>query len=402
MGMGRLSFILSVCALAISMSGSSIQAEEQETLENRVANLEQQLKGPKNVLNSLEWHGGVLGFYQGTKLGTLDDTQFEDVNSLGFAADLELNFSPIENGKVYLRAHAGEGQGSDDEIEEAAAVFADLNTISDDNPEDQAFDLLEAYYAHEFLDGAFVLSVGKTEPLAFLDGNSFANCEVEQFVGKAFVNNPMLDSEDEYAPLLALGWQFAEQLGLTLVLQSTSRPRLEEEAQKDEYTDVFNNPFLGIELAFSPVFGVRQGNYRVYGWTQTYEHPELASSRETEGWGVGLSLDQYLNEELGVFGRFAYSNEDVYEVPWFLSGGLNLEGIIPSRAEDNLGLGFAALLSNDDLADRDVEYQLEAYYRAELNENLAIGPHFQLVLNPGGNENSDEIVGGMLRASASF
>ena len=46
------------------------------------------------------------------------------------------------------------------------------------------------------------------------------------------VNNPVLDSEDEYAPLLALRAVPSEQLALAFVVQSSSRPLLDEEQQK--------------------------------------------------------------------------------------------------------------------------------------------------------------------------
>jgi hypothetical protein len=39
-------------------------------------------------------------------------------------------------------------------------------------------------------------------------------------------------------------------------------------------------------------------------------------------------------------------SKDVYVTTWEASGGVNLKGLIPGRAEDNLGLGVAALITD--------------------------------------------------------
>jgi hypothetical protein len=350
----------------------------------------------------VSFHGGVVGFYQGTNRPTIEETRFRNPDGLGYVADLSITFSPHPAGELYLRVHAGEGDGGDRFLEPAGALFADLNTLNDDHPENDRFRLLEAFYTHTFLDESYFLSVGKTEPLAFMDENAFANDEYRQFVGKAFVNNPVLDSEDEYGPLLALGASPFEGWAFTFIYQSSSRPLLDEEDQKSVWDRVFSKTFLAGQATFSPAPGGLEGNYRLYAWTQTYDHPRVEREGVEKGWGIGLSLDQMISEKVGVFARVGYQNREVYEVPWFWSVGANLSGIIPGRELDNLGIGIAGLAANNRLENDGTELHLESYYRWVISSHMAITPSLQYVRNPLGNRDNDGVFAGMLRAEISF
>jgi hypothetical protein len=286
--------------------------EKKETLERKKESEAINLIAKK--LGTLSIHGGVVGYYQGASKAKIGGTSFENPDGAGYVADLELSFEPIENGEFYLRLHAGEGDGADRDLEEAGALFADLNTMNDDNPGDGDFDLLECYYTHSFLDGRLFFSIGKTEPVVFIDDNEFANDEAGQFVGKPFVNDPVLDSEDEFGPLMAVGFSPSERFSLVALIQSSSHPLAAEDEQKDIWEDIFEKPLFAGQLTYSPAIGGLGGNYRLYGWVQTYDHPEIDGSGTDEGWGIGISVDQKINEKVGLFGRLGYHNEEVYEV----------------------------------------------------------------------------------------
>jgi len=353
-------------------------------------------------LGTLCIHGGVVGFYQGMTNADIAGRKFKNPDGVGFVADLEFGFSPIESGQLTLRIHAGEGDGADRDLEAEGGLFADVNTINDDNPGDDGVRLLDVFYTQTFLEGRLSVSVGKTEPLAFIDDNAFANDEYAQFVGKPFVNNPVLDSENEYAPLVALWAAPTEAWAVTAVLQSSSRPLLEEDQQKGSFERVFDKPFVAAQAAFKPAPAGLEGNYRIYGWAQTYDHPKIEGEGSEEGWGIGLSLDQKIHEKVGLFGRFGYQNEGVYKVPWFWSAGTNLKGLLPAGEEDEWGLGIAGLKANDDLEEDGMELHLETYWRFRLGEHLALTPDLQYVLNPLGDEDNDGLLVGMIRAEAYF
>jgi hypothetical protein len=401
--------------------------EEQESLTKRQAaktekNIEDKIgEALEERFGSLEIHGGAVLYYQGSQVHQLNGENADSPSGAGFTADLELTWKPalplVEDGKFYARIHAGDGTGADRggrPNNPVNVLLANLNTIADDNTDgnDTNLNLLEAFYTHEFFDKTLNLNAGKTKSLLFLDGNAFANNDKKQFVGKPFVNNSVLDSESEYAPLLGGEWNPLEMLAFSVVGTSTSRPYVEgtplENTAKSNYDNVFSTPFLGSQLTVSPKFGEREGNYRLYSWYAGYNHSKLDSDRnpidgqKDKGWGVGISADQQVTEIIGLFGRFAWNNDDVYVVQWEASGGVNLKGLIPGRAEDNLGVGFAALTPGDRYSENDPEYHLEAYYRLAVTENLAFTPDLQYVWNPGGDSSNDGIFAGMVRGEFNF
>ena len=324
----------------------------------------------------------------------------------------------VEDGEFFVRIHAGNGTGADRGgrgKSPADVLLANLNTVADDNSDegsDSGIRLLEAHYTHGFFDGQLTVTGGKGEQLGFLDDNAFANDEGRQFVGKPFVNNTVLDSENEFTPLIGVRFTPVEILALSLVGASTSRPYVEGSPlagdSKSKYDNVFSTPFVGGQVALSPKFGGLEGNYRLYGWYAGYDHARLDRDRnfiageKDKGWGVGISADQQLSEMIGLFGRAAYNNEDVYVVKWEASGGLNVKGLIPGRDEDEIGLGIAALVPDSRFARDDPEVHLELYYRIAVTENLAFTPDLQYVFNPGGNSDNDGVFAGMIRGEFNF
>ncbi len=402
--------------------------EELEALKQRVELLERKLreksesekeiaeevKELKEKLGSLEIHGGAVVYYQGANADKVDGEELSNPSGTGYVADLELSFKPHEDGEFYMRLHAGEGTGADEKLGEM--LFANLNTIADDNPEDNTFNLLEAYYTHELFNGKLSLTIGKTEPLAFVDDNEFANDEAAQFVGKPFVNNPIIDSEDEYAPIVALTFSPAENFEISALVQSNQSTTITWDGgewvakEKSVYDDVFDNPFYAVQLKYSAEFNGLPGNYRLYFWDDSADHIKIGQPTDNptkkpstdDGWGVGISIDQMVTENVGVFARASWANDDVYEIEQFYSAGISITGLFNSRPKDTLGFGVAAVVPNDKLENDDVEYHFEGYYRFQISENFAITPDFQFVANPHGDSDNDNVFAGMVRAEFSF
>ncbi len=398
-------------------------AEKKQTAKTEKKIDEKIEEALEERFGTLEIHGGAIVYYQDSRTDELDGAKADSPSGAGFAADLELTWKPalpvVEDGAFFLRIHAGNGTGADrtggGRIKPAEVLLSNLNTIADDNSDeddDSGLRLLEAHYTHHFFDEKLSITGGKAEPLGFLDDNAFANDEGKQFIGKPFVNNSVLDSENEYTPLIGIKFMPVELLSLSLVGASTSRPQVEgtplENTSKSKYDNVFSTPFVGGQLTVSPKFGALEGNYRLYGWYAGYDHAKLDADRnfiagqKDEGWGLGISADQQLTETIGLFGRFGWNNEDVYVVKWEASGGLNLKGLIPGREEDEIGIGFAGLVPDSRFAADDPEYHLEVYYRIAVTDNLAFTPDLQYVWNPGGNSDNDGVFAGMVRAEFGF
>ncbi len=388
------------------------QLKEKNKKEEEVA---KEVEEIKEKLGSLEIHGGATLYYQGATVDKIDGQKYKNPSGTGYTADLEISFKPTDTGEFYMRLHGGQGTGADGNgISDA--LYANLNTLADDNPDNDRFDLLEAYYTQELLNGKLNVLIGKTEPFALIDDNEYANDEVSQFVGKPFVNNPILDGEDTYAPIVALTVSPIEKLELTALVQSNDQSSLSWNGKewvvkdKDIYSDVFDKPFYAVQLKYSSEIGGLPGNYRIYYWNDSADHIKINEPTDNpnrkpstgDGWGVGVSIDQKIAENIGVFARASWANDDVYEVEQFYSVGASIDGLVPSRPKDTLGVGIAALLPNDKLKNDDTEYHFEGYYRIEVSENFHITPDFQYVVNPHGNNDNDNIFAGMIRAEFSF
>lgn len=386
-----------------STEGANIAQEE---IKPKLPEIKEELEEKEK---NLEIHGSAVGFYQNGHSRVIDGQDIGESASFGIVGDLTVvyrpDFLPWSGAKLFVRVHAGEGKGADKQLGER--LFGNLNTIADDSNQSNhdgpgPFRFLEAYYGQEFFDGKLIAVVGKSEPLAFVDNNDFANNEYTQFVGKPFVNNPVLDCEDQYGPIVALSYAPSESFSFTALLFSSGYPNGADDIQKSVYDHPFENPTVAAQFAWSPKFGELAGNYRIYFWNATYDHPEIDENGSEAGWGVGLSLDQQITQQIGLFARFSIENKDVYEVDRFWAAGVNFKGIIPTRDDDEIGLGIAGLVASSRLEDRGTELHTEAYYRFVVNKYFAVSPDFQYVLDPLGDNNNHSVVAGMLRCEFSF
>ena len=108
--------------------------------------------------------------------------------------------------------------------------------------------------------------------------------------------------------------------------------------------------------------------------------------------GVYFLGEQKLTEAVSVFLRYGMASSEVNQVASNLSAGLVLNGLIPSRGEDSLGMGFTYVKNGDEFRTsqdvagtpvRESETTLEVTYRIEAVPGIAIQPDFQYVFNPG-------------------
>jgi porin len=123
-------------------------------------------------------------------------------------------------------------------------------------------------------------------------------------------------------------------------------------------------------------------------------------------WGVYYNFDQFLYEPepehgVGVFGRFGASDGDPNFLHYFYSLGVGSKGLIPSRKNDQFGLGYYYVdISNPTLTiGRQTheflrsEWGFETYYNLAITPWLMITPDLQ-VLGPG---QKDKAVGPVRR-----
>ena len=119
-----------------------------------------------------------------------------------------------------------------------------------------------------------------------------------------------------------------------------------------------------------------------------------ALAKHDGSWAVFYNFDQYLYETtkgsghgLGLFGRFGASQGDPNPAQYFFSAGVGSKGFLPSRADDQFGVGYYyigvqnptfqnPLLTKSFLRD---EWGVEGYYDLALTPWLLLTPNVQVI-----------------------
>ena len=346
----------------------------------------------------------AIGYYQGANNVTIGRQDITDNRGPGYTLDLMLTWDPIATGTFYMRLHNGYGKGADRHL--GKILLANLNTIADDNDEyGNGIQIIEAYYTQSFLNDHLYITIGKTDNETFIDLNAFANDENTQFIGKPFVNSPLLDTRDNYLPTLAIGGSISKELKLVVLAQTMNRPDIFTFEEEGVGQNLFDDPGFSAQLTYSPKLRGFEGNYRLLGGWDSYnfKYPDGQQGRGTT-WGMGLSLDQKINEKVGLFARGGCGKKSTFGLTWYWSGGAQLTGILPSRCSDVLGVGISGIIHEQkfQVKNSGLETHMEAYYRIVLNDYFAITPDIQCVIAPNGNSKNSTIVAGMLRAEFRF
>lgn len=352
------------------------------------------------VLSRISVSGESAFYVQGAGSAKINQTDYAADNIGGIAASLNISLKVDKEGSAHVQLRYMDNGTLDPDGE----LLASANEINAGPDNRNKVLVKKAYFSQGFYSGKLFLAAGKADPETWMDGNAYAGDQYTQFIGQALVDNPVLDQEDEQAPALAFGWRASEQWELVLVGVSSSHSWEGAREPKNEWEDVLDSPFLGLQLSFSPAGEGRAGNYRLYAWSASYDHANLDPNKPgfSPGWGIGISCDQEVSDRIGLFLRAGYQNKAVYAAPWFVSGGFSATGLIPGRERDIWALGAAAMLENSLLLNRTAETHLETYYRFIFTDHVSLTPDLQYILSPGQDPDADDLLVWMLRLELVF
>ena len=172
------------------------------------------------------------------------------------------------------------------------------------------------------------------------------------------------------------------------------------------------------------------GTFKLGGWFDTA--PDLnASSAQPWNYGFYFVADQMLyrvqqtsfstvdnkdnqaapasviNKGLGIFTHVGVAPRNSSLINFYIDGGLNYKGLLPTRDHDVLGLAIAYghltnnLPNSQGRSDRGYEIVLEATYEIELTPWLSLQPDVQYVIHPSGTNIANALVLGV-RTTLSF
>ncbi len=130
------------------------------------------------------------------------------------------------------------------------------------------------------------------------------------------------------------------------------------------------------------------GAYYHSGLNEFDEETQIMNTVFKNNYGFYVIADQTVyeqeNRKIGLFAQLGMAPPNKNEHAYYLGLGANYYGIFNKEGKDVLGLAAANL----DLLKKnhDQETALELYYKYQINDNIAIQPDIQYIINPSGTE----------------
>jgi hypothetical protein len=322
--------------------------------------------------------GGMTGVLQ----GSIGNKPRDHSDAVG-RADLVFNFKVGESTIAVIDVESTGGSGIDAHI----GNYSILNNIPMSPTDKVRF--RTAWVEHTAFNDRLVITAGKISLTDYFDNNGVANNETAQFLAGAFVNSSVLGAPSN-GPGMRVTTRLGDQLTFSLGYGSGDTSA----------DNVLDHGYGIAELDYKLKIGELEGNYRIYGSLDGSLPVVDGIKRVNENaWGTGLSIDQQVTGQLTLFGRYGWHDEDVYLSRSAWSAGFQYTGPIPQRKDDLVGFGYGQILINNASAR---EKLLEAYYKIKVNDQLAISPHIQFLINPMADKSADNVLVASLRAQLIF
>jgi hypothetical protein len=299
----------------------------------------------------------------------------------GFGAlDVLITVRPMPRVTLFADLEAVGGPGPD----------AALGTLSRLNAESERLEgrdgrvfLREGWVSLDLFDGMLRLHGGKLDVPKFYDRNLFAEDEARQFLVNAFVNNPVLapppNGPGVNAQLVLGKW----------------RSTVGVHALEEIDGDLSGLPFIAGEIGRGEVFAA-PGNYR--WWARV---SAVADRRDDVTWGTGISVDQVVVADTGIFLRAGLSRTEGESLTSHaVSVGVQHTPTWIGRSKDTIGFayGFQRRVEGG-------EHIAETYYHANVRDCCALVANVEWIFKGpngvSGGRNRDVIVPG-LRALIQF
>jgi hypothetical protein len=354
-------------------------------------------------LAGIKISGGATIVLQGTTKA--NDGSDKGATDASYSYDLELSKELDNDASIFVHIEGSAGEGLNSKL----SLFSSLN--GDSGTSFNFLGISEIWYEKGLFDKKLTLTFGKIDPTAYFDANEAANDETEQFLAGMFVNNASVALPD---PNLGLRATYApvECFEITYAYFN----------QSEEWNNIDTDGFNIIEAVYKLS---DKGNYRVSYWTNAGGITNIKDGERTQDYGIGLSFDQAVSENIVLFARYGYRNPDADttefedddqgnpelvgiapQSSW--SFGAQFKGALWDRESDAVGVAVGQNMISKDVADEhllksDSETQAEIYYKFAVDDNIALTPVFQYVSNPfGGNSSEDGVFTFGIRTQISF
>jgi len=339
--------------------------------------------------------GTLTGVSQSSFNNADSSTGTSDRTNMAMSVDLKIKTKIASGHSIIVRLEGGEGASNPIDPPSGATsggvTLANIATINPnyDNHTNTVFTnsdgtsqtssaIAEAYYEGRYLRNRLAVSIGKMDIHSMYDQNKLAGDETEQFLAGIFVRSTgtvFNELKGYYAPGLKLMVSPTRFIGLSYV-------------GAYQYENSASSSLNVLQLNFKVG---KTGNYRIYGIYDLRSYTKVtsgaivtsASGAITANIGYGLSFDQMITENIGVFVRYATQQADINEnkIQSSFSGGLHLNGALWRRRNDSIGIGYGLVTNNKSIASPSKfsgQTLLETYYRLEIAKGFAFTADLQM------------------------
>ncbi|MHC4383332.1 MAG: carbohydrate porin [Planctomycetota bacterium] len=238
------------------------------------------------------------------------------------------------------------------------------------------FAVRQLWWEHRFAEDALIVTFGKLRARSYYNGNNYANSTGTQFFSQPFAANPAVQFPQDGLGL-NVRVRPSELFYVTAGFQDANSEVTE--TGFDTFGD--GDFFSAAEFGLTPELeGLGRGNYRFTVW-----HTDETDSHD-DGAGFTFSFDQEMDESLGLFLRYGYSDSDLPKIEHLLAGGLVVRSPFDMTG-DLFGVGFSWDRPDSKSGS---EYALEMFYRFQVTTHLQVTPSFLLAIDPV-NSDSDAV-----------
>ncbi len=146
--------------------------------------------------------------------------------------------------------------------------------------------------------------------------------------------------------------------------------------------------FLSVyELGIADEKAANPFKYGAGSWSYTKASDRLDGTGEARNYGFYMVADHKITNTLSLFLKYSTASERVNVFKTGVEAGVNLQGLLPGREDDILGLGYSRAQASDVYVTaeqgREFEAAYELAYQADLGHGIAVTPDFQYIQNPG-------------------
>jgi len=323
-----------------------------------------------DITDWLSISGSATGVYQWLNKAK-GDVENKDRGSA--VIDFNVSVKPTENDEFFLRASFAKGSGFHSESANypfklnpnADDLFVDLQNINGHKWDH----LQELWYSHKFQiekEISLKLTAGIIDSTAFIDDNVYAGDELQQFMNEALVHNPLANLPS-YDAGVAVEFEW-DKLNIKAVGMRS----------KNDYEKHYG--YYALQIGYKLETELGEGNYRIYGFTTDRKFENWDADAYKSLKGIGVSFDQQIiKDKLGAFFRAGWQDDSaVIDYNRMISFGLNLNGSVWGRKDDEIGVGYAYLKSPSKNPELSRSQVIESYVKFKLFSYKAISSDITL------------------------